>query len=334
MKQPPLLRQPRLRPAVLLMALALPFTVSAQSDDFTGAKAAIVNLKQMPASVGRLQTLIQSTYYGPFEISGSCDYDKQWYCLGMACKTFNWRWTFPNYTWIKNSMAASYGDVSAVSQQFDSRFAPVRTWMLTSLPQFSQLLDQENPVMANAGRIAADANSSPQDIALAKVEVLASLDRIANGLQPGIQQLNQGISSMANFNSQLNQSLQRVNDLRTGLDGVIASDKQQMNARLGDYPCGDGDARAKYSGIENQVNDQFQGVLAAAQSFGLTSQAADNDVSIILGIVLNFQNRYQGVSQALRLAQISPAGAVQQLRIDVVAASWREFAQYALTQFQ
>jgi hypothetical protein len=316
------------------VALVLPFSVSAQGDDFAPAKAAIVNLKQIPASVGRLQTLIQATSYGPFEISGSCGFDKQWYCLGMACQTFNWRWNFPNYTWIKQSMATSYSEVSSVSQQFDNRFAPVKAWMLTSLPQFSQVLDQENDVMANAGRTATDPNSSPEDIARAKADVLASLDRIANGLQPGIQQLNEGISSMSSFNSQLNQSLQRVNYLRAGLDRVIASDKQQMNAKLGEYPCGDDDARAKYSGIENQVTSQFQNVQTAAQSFGVTSQAADNDVSIILGIVVNFQNRYQGISQALRLAQISPAGAVQQLRINVVAASWRDFAQYAKTQFQ
>lgn len=322
-----------LRPSILLMALALPLSVSAQ-DDFAPAKAAIAGLKQIPASVDRLQTLIQSTSYGPFEISGSCDYDRQWYCLGMACKTFNWWWKFPNYTWIKNSMAASYGEVSSVSRQFDNSFAPVKTWMLTSLPQFSQLLDKENEVMTNAGRIAMDANASPEDIARAKADVLASLDRIANSLQPGIQQLNQGMSSLSSFNSQLNRSLRRIDDLRAGLDRMIASDKQQMNAKLGEYPCGDGDARAKYSGIENQVTSQFQNVQTAAQSFGVSSQAADNDVSIILGTVLNFQTRYQGISRALKQAEISPAGAVQQLRVNVVAASWRDFAQYAMTQFQ
>lgn len=56
-------------------------------------------------------------------------------------------------------------------------------------------------------------------------------------------------------------------------------------------------------------------------------------VSVILGTVLTFQNRYQGIAQALNLAQISPAGAVQQLRINVAAAAWRDFAQYAETQF-
>jgi len=323
-----------LHPSVLLIALALPLSVSAQGDDFAPAKLAIVDLKQLPASVGRLQTLIQASYYGPFAISGSCDYDKQWYCLGMGCKTFKWGWTFPGFTWIKDSMASSYGEVSSTARQFDSRFAPVKAWMLTSLPQFSQLLDKENEVMANAGRIASDPNASQEDIARAKADVLASLDRIANGLQPGIQQLNEGIASLSDFNSQLNRPLRQVSDLRGGLDRVITADKQQMNATLGSYPCGDDDARAKYGGIESQVTSQFQNVQAAAQTFGVTSQAADNDVSIILGIVLNFQNRYQGISQALRLAQISPAGAVQQLRINVVAASWRDFAQYVMRQFQ
>lgn len=322
------------RATVLLIALTLPFSVSAQEDDFAPAKAAIANLKQLPASVARVQTVIQGTSYGPFEISGSCGYDKQWYCLGMACKTFNWWWKFPNYTWFKDSMASRYSEVSSVSQQFDNRFAPVKSWLVNSVPQFSQLLDKESETLANAGQIAAAPNSSPEDIARAKADVLASLDRIATGLQPGIQQLNGGISSLSTFNSQLNQSLQRVNDLRTSLDRVVSSDKSQMNAKLGEYPCGDGDARSQYSGIENKVTSQFQNVQAAAQSFGVSSHQADNDVSTILGTVLTFQNRYQGVSQALKLAQISPAGAVQQLRINVVTASWRDFAQYAVKQFQ
>jgi hypothetical protein len=318
----------------LILALMLPLSASAQGDDFAPAKAAIDSLKQLPASVSRVQSVIQGTSYGPFEISGSCDYDKQWYCLGMACRTFKWWWKFPNYTWFKDSLAARYNEVSSVSQQFDSRFTPVKTWMLTSLPQFSQQLDKENEIISAAGRVAADPNSSPAAIEQAKSDLLASLNRIENGLQPGVKQLNDGISSLSNFNSQLNQSLQNVNNLRVSLDRVVSADKANMNAKLGEYPCGDGDARAQYNGIENLVTGQFQNVQTAAQSYGVTSNQTDRDVSIILGTVLNFQTRYQGISQALRLAQLSPAGAVQQLRINVVAASWRDFAQYAEKQLQ
>jgi uncharacterized phage infection (PIP) family protein YhgE len=206
--------------------------------------------------------------------------------------------------------------------------------MLTSLPQFSQQLDKETEVMTAAGKVVTDPQSSPEAVAGAKADILASLDRIHVGLQPGLKQLNDGIASLSNFNSELNQSLRSINDLRASLDRVVAADKASMNNKLGDYPCGDGDARSQYSGIENKVTGQFQDVQNAAQSFGVTSNQTDQAVSVILGTVLNFQTRYQGISQALNLAQISPAGAVQQLRINVVAASWRDFAQYADKQFR
>lgn len=323
------------RPAIaLLWALAMPLAAHGQADEFANAKAAIDSLKQLPGSVSRVQALIQNTAYGPFEISGSCDYDRQWYCLGMACKTFHWRWSFPNYVWLKNSLAARYDQVSAVSQQFDSRFSPVRNWMLTSLPQFSQQLDQETAIMTAAGKVVSDPQASPAAVASARAEISASLQRILANLQPGLRQLNEGIASLSTFNSQLNQSLTRVNDLRGNLDSTINADKAKMNQELGNYPCGDGDARAQYSSIENTVTGQFQGVQNAAQSFGVTSNQTDTAVSVILGTVLNFQNRYQGIAQALNSAQLSPAGAVQQLRINVAAASWRDFAQYADSQLR
>lgn len=324
-----------LRPATaLLWALLMPCAAHAQTDEFANAKAAIDRLKQLPGSVSRVQALIQNTSYGPFQISGSCDHDRQWYCLGMACKTFHWGWSFPNYVWFKDSLAARYNQVSAVSQQFDSRFAPVRNWMLTSLPQFSQQLDQESAIMAAANQVVTDPQAAPAAVASAKAEISASLQRILAKLQPGLRQLNEGVASLSSFNSQLNQSLSSVNDLRSNLDSVVNADKAKMDQQLGDYPCGDGDARAQYSGIENTVISQFQGVQNAAQSFGVTSNQTDTAVSLILGTVMNFQNRYQGISQALNAAQLSPAGAVQQLRINVAAASWRDFAQYADSQLR
>jgi hypothetical protein len=316
----------------LMLAVSLPLAARAQ-EDFAPAKAAIDSLKQLPASVARVQQVIQGTSYGPFEISGSCGYDKQWYCLGMACKTFNWWWKFPNYTWFKDSLSSRYGQVSSTSGQFDTSFAPVRNWMKTSLPQFSQQLDRENVILTTAEQVVMNPASAPEAVARAKADIAASLNRILAGLQPGVQQLNEGISSLSNFNSQLNQTLNGVNDLRSSLDQVVASDKASMDKKLGDYPCGDDDARSKYQEVENMVTGQFQNVQSAAQSFGVTSNQTDTAVSLILGTVLTLQTRYQGIAQALNRAQISPAGAVQQLRIDVVSAAWRDFAQYAETQF-
>lgn len=317
-----------------IFALALPLTAWSQNDDFAPAKAAINNLKQLPSAVSQVQIVVQATFFGPFEISGSCGYDRQWYCFGQPCRTFNWWWKFPNYTWFKDSLAANYNQVSAVAGQFDNRFSPIKNWMVTTLPQFSQQFDQESSKMNAAGQVVMNPQSSPAAVAQAKTDILQSLDRINAGLQPGIEQLNSGISSMSNFNSQLNQSLQRVNNLRSTLDQVIAADSSSMNQKLAEYPCGSDDARNKYNGIKNTVTSQFQNVQNAAQSYGVVSNQTDQSVSLILGTVLNFQTRYQGISQALKNAQISPAGAIQQLRITVAAAAWRDFANYASQQMR
>ena len=118
------------------------------------------------------------------------------------------------------------------------------------------------------------------------------------------------------------------------MEARFASDTEQMNKTLGDYPCGDGDARNQYNNIKGMVSGQFNQVVAAAQQYGVASAQTDQAVSLILGTVVNFRSRYQGIQQNLQAAKITPVGAVQALRLQVTVNTWQDFANFARQQLQ
>ncbi len=318
--------------------------------DFAPVKDAIGNLKGLRASVEKVLTVIRATNFGPFKISGSCGYDPQWWAFGMDTKTWNWWWEFPNYTWLRNDLERRYQAVLAVDSQFNQRFSPLKTWLVTTLPQFSQQFDEASARIQNDQDAIKNATTTQsggliipaqRKIDLAKNDILRTITQLNDSLQTGSDQLRSAQSSLSTFNQQLNGAIQQVSSGRNGMEQMIARDdttfyKTGVPGKIGpvgDWPCDANSGRAGYENIKKTVRDQFQSVVNAGQNFGVDSRKTDQAVSTILGTVLNLRTGYQGVLDNLKAAEITPAGAVQKLRLNVASAAWRDLADYARQQF-
>jgi hypothetical protein len=308
--------------------------VASAQDELAPAKAAITQLKQLPGAVQQVMTVVRATNFGPFEISGSCGFDRQWYCFGQPCKTFNWSWKFPNYTWLKDALAGRYNNIATIGGQFDGHFAPVKTWLTVTLPDFVNHFDAVSKDMLAEETTYSNVASTPEQKDAATKAIQAHFNDLGARLDSGSEQLRAGVVSLSNYNNQLNSAIGQVTGLRNNMTQMLVNDTTHMNNTVDGWPCDADDARNQYNGIKNTVNTQFDRVLTSAQQYGVQSADTDRAVSVILGTVVNFRSRYQGIQQNLQAARVTPAGAVQALRLQVTINTWRDFANFARQQLQ
>jgi hypothetical protein len=313
----------------MALAGALAVPASAQDADFGAIKGGIDRLHALSPAVARARNLLGPLSFGPFEISDSCGYK----CLGALCfMNWNWNWKFPQFVGFKSALDQRLAAVAAQANNFDPAFAPIRQWLVDTLPQFSAYFDgavkklqADTAVIAQPGDAAA--------VAQANRDIVDTLSQISANLVGGADKLRGGMSGLARFDANLGNALSQVESLGGALDNTINSDRQDINRRMGDWPCGQGDATNRYNGIAAQVRTNFNTVVQLASATGATARQSDNDVSLMLGTVNNLQTRYQGALNQIKAAQTTPQGAVQALRVNVAAAAWHDLAQYAVLQF-
>jgi hypothetical protein len=302
--------------AVSMLGLAaLGLYGQANPSDISSVKDGIGRLKGLPASVQEVVKVIGGTNFGPFEMDGRCEYDWNWYCFGN-CYYYKWSWAFPNYTWLKTDLQGKYQRVQNQASQFDAAFSPVRAWLTGSLPNISQQMDAAFSRMQ-----AGDAAS-----------VKNAVEQLDSQLNSSSSSLETGYKNLSGFNKTLNTLLEQANS-RTAMEDVISRDQAAINGKVATYPCGAEEARNKYNGIRDTVRNQFSQVEAATRTFGVTSTRTDQDVSLVLGTLLTARGNVSSVLKSLQNASVTPAGAVQRLRLNVVAGQWRDLSDYARTQF-
>jgi hypothetical protein len=304
----------RFRLAIAMVAMAAMPTIGLHGQDITLAKEGIGRLKGLPGSVEQVLVVIKGTNFGPFATEGRCEYDWNWYCFGN-CRYYQWSWTFPSYTWLKTDLAARYERVRNQASQFDAAFSPVKTWLVGSLPEISTQMESAFTRMQSG-----DVSNVKGAIAQLDADLNASAGRLQSGF-----------ASLSGFNRALNTLLEQASS-RDAMEGVIARDQAALNQQVGKFPCGADELRNKYNNVRDTVRAQFNQVAAAGQKFGVTSAQTDKDVSIVLGTLLATRGSVASVLKNLQNASVTPAGAVQQLRLKVVSSQWRDLSQYARQQ--
>lgn len=302
------------RLAVAMVSLTAVPTPGLFAQDIKLAKEGIGRLKGLPGSVQQVLVVINGTNFGPFAMNGRCEYDWRWYCFGN-CRYYQWSWQFPNYTWLKTDLAAKYERVRNQASQFDGAFSPVKTWLVQSLPEIGKQMESASTRMQSG-----DAAS-----------VKAAITQLDGELNASAGRLELGFKSLSVFNKGLNGLLEQAGS-RDAMEGVINRDQEGLNRKLAEYPCGADDARNKYNNIRDSVRNQFLQVEQAGQKFGVTSAQTDKDVSIVLGTLLATRGSVASVLKNLQNASVTPAGAIQQLRLKVVAGQWQELSDYARQQ--
>jgi hypothetical protein len=319
--------------ALLLAALPARAQTGPEKFDVAPVKDAINRLKQFPAAVQKVQGVVKNANFGPFEIGGKCDYNRQWYCLGLPCNTWKWSWKFPGYGWLRSNLSDRYATVSSVSSQFDQRFSPVKDWLTRTVPDFSRQLDAAADRMEKAQGVLSNSASTAAAKEAAKKEIVSALTDLDRSLQQGSSQLQAGMTSLSQFNQQISRAIGNVETGRQSMESMFANDERNMNSQMSGWPCGQDDVRNQYRGVANTVRGQFDGAINAGKNFGLQSADADKAVSTILGTILNFQAAYSGVLDSLESALLTPSAAVQRLHLGVAKTSWSDLAAYARQQF-
>jgi hypothetical protein len=311
----------------LAFLLAFLSTAAQQADD---PNSAIDRLRALPDSVQQVLNVINQTNFGPFEISGSCGYDR---FLWWDNKTWSWWWKFPNYAWLKTDLQVRYGRVKDKSAEFEQHFEPVKTWLLSALPHVTQQMDEAGRRLNEAVRHAPSEGGLPLERATDSATTAQAVERelalLGSQVQASAGQLSLGVRSLSIFNQQLTNLLQQALALKDTRDAMFAADERTMNQEVGNYPCDAATALARYADIRNTVRAQFDGVVNASNRFGVTASETDRALSQILGMVIATQGSIAGVMSNLQAAKITPSGAIQQLRLNVVVAQWRELGDYA-----
>jgi hypothetical protein len=292
------------------MALpALGLYAQASAPDIASAKAGIGRMKGLPGSVQQVLVLIRGIDFGPFYLNGGC---KPSFFSGRVA----WSWQFPAYSWLKTDLQAKYEKVQGQASRFDGAFSPVRTWLTGSLPNISQQMET------------ASARMDGGDPAAVK-SAIAQLD---SQLNSSAVSLDAGYKSLSGFNKILNALLEQAIS-RSALETTLNNDQVTFNDGLKKFTCGADDARKQHNQIRDKVLNQFNQVEAAGKKFGVTSSQTDQDVSLVLGTLLAARGNVDNVLKSLQNASVTPAGAVQRLRLKVVAGQWRDLSTYASQQF-
>jgi hypothetical protein len=292
------------------MALsALGLYAQTSAPDIASAKDAIGRMKGLPVSVQQMLTLIRGTNFGPFYLHGEC---KASFFSARAA----WTWQFPAYSWLKTDLQAKYEKVQEQASRFDGAFSSVRTWLTGSLPNISQQMETASARM-DAG--------DPAAVNSAIAQLDSQLNSSAGSLEAGYQ-------SLSGFNKTLNALLEQAVS-RSGLETTLNKDQATFNDGLKKFACGADDARKQHNQIRDKVRNQFNEVEAAGKKFGVTSSQTDRDVSLVLGTLLATRGNVASVLKSLQNASVTPAGAVQRLRLKVVAGQWRDLSNYARQQF-
>ena len=215
------------RRIVAAAALALAASTAPAQDAADGQRA-IDQLKQLPVSVQKVREVIQASNFGPFQIGGSCKYNGVWYCLWTNCTTFTWTWPFPQYAWLRDALDQRFRHVQDVSAQFDGRFAPVKSWLLETLPSFDAQFEATSVRLQEIEAALRRPAASPADVERARQEIVQAIETLNASLRQGSDQLRAGLAGLAMFNQQLDAALQSVENERAGMEQMISADERRV----------------------------------------------------------------------------------------------------------
>ena len=317
--------------ALLVLVAAAPGPAGAETYDFASAKASIATLTQVPGSVRQVIGVVRASDFGPFHLTGSCGYQ----CLGKLCfRDWRWNWS-PDYSWMKTDLESRYREVERTGNGFDGRFSPLRAWLTTTLPQFSDdFAHRAQQLEHDQSRLEAPDTPAVLKLLLAR-RIEHEIGALTDELRRDSGQVRGAASGLSAYDAELAQRLDGAASFDGVLTGMIARNRARLDHDVAaqGWPCGSDTIRGQYASVAAVVGAQYGNVVATARNFGLSAQRTDRAAAVLLGTVLNVQTQYEGVLEKLRAAQLTPSGAIQRIRLRVAAAAWRDLAAYAKQQF-
>jgi hypothetical protein len=294
----------------------------------TPAQQAIAAIAQFQTDLAQAVTVIDAASLGPFDLGGSCDYD----CfLGICIHTYDWTWPL-DFTNVRTPLENEAANLSQAAGQFDAAFGPTRQWLITTLPAFSaDFATQAEAILAINAQIGPGGQATPAQLAA----VQAAFQQIIAGLGTGHDQMYSAIAAMGQFNGVVVASENALTSLgaslQANIDGWVQS---SQNTFAGSMPCGGDDFDNQVNSAVSTLNSSFATMQGNFSLVALDGQAVATATEQCVGAMNNIQAQYQDVLGQVDTADSYPAGAIQNLHLDVAQSEWTALSQYAVQELQ
>jgi len=295
----------------------------------TPAQSAIAALAQLQTALAQTISTIAAVPLGPFYLGGSCDYD----CfIGICVKTYNWSWTL-DFENIRSPMQNAVQQLSGAASQYTSAFGPARDWLKATLPQFSTVFaaQAQTIIQTNAAITQAGGNATPAQIQT----VQAAFQAISSGLALGHGAMDDAASAVAQFTGEL-QAIESgltslLGNMQSSMDSWVAN---TQNNFVNGMDCGQGDADNQINGAVTVFNVSVSIIRNNLGQVNTVSQNLTTALSQFVGVMVNISDQYTNIEGQIGQAQGFPAGAIQDLHLDVASSEWQQLAQFAAQNIQ
>lgn len=317
--------------SVLLTAAVTPRAARAQDPSaeeiLKPAKAALTTLVQYPRYISQARATVSGIFLGPGGYNVTCDYS----CFIVCWKTARYSSQI-DFSSLRNPLQSTLTNYESQSNQFTSYFnGRMQTWLKESVPAMSGKFENTS---ARLQQIQQQVSGGAVTVDAGKAQAAAELGGLADALQGGANELKQIMGQLAQFLEQQKANQREIANRRAQAGNIIENSFNQMNAFIDDKPCGQDDARNQFNAFKGLINGSLGTLDNTFLNLNNQTAAADQAGSVLLGTLVNFVTKYNFVAGQVRQAQNAEAvnQAIANLRLNVAAAAWKDFAGYAAKQ--
>lgn len=295
----------------------------------TPATNALAAIAQLQADIVSSAAAVRNANLGPFELSGSCDYD----CfIGICMKTYEWSWPL-DFSEIRPDLQQAVAELSNAAGQFGGAFASSREWLKGTLQQFSAEFTQQAQIIISSNQQIMQAGGTPNMLLVMKV--MAAFETITDGLEAGQAQMAQATQAAAQF-------VQTLSGIESGLSPMLASLQTSINAGVNNaqtnfinsMSCGQGDASVQIATAIATFNVSIATIQNSFNTLSNDIGAFQNSNGQFVSSLVSLLDQYKNVASQVNIAGQYPAGAIQDLHLDIAANEWAQLAQYAVANIQ
>ncbi len=295
----------------------------------TPATNALAAIAQLQADIVSSAAAVRTANLGPFELSGSCDYD----CfIGICMKTYSWSWPL-DFSEIRPDLQQAVAELSNAAGAFGGAFASSREWLKGTLQQFSAQFTQQAQIIITTNQQIMQAGGTPNMLLIMKVMV--AFETITDGLEAGQAQMAQATQAAAQF-------VQTLSGIESGLSPLLASLQGSINAGvnhaqtnfINSMSCGQGDASVQIAAAIATFNVSIATIQNSFNTLSNDIGAFQNSNGQFVSSLVSLLDQYKNVASQVNIAGQYPAGAIQDLHLDIAANEWAQLAKYAVANIQ
>ena len=298
---------------------------SAASMNVQEAQKAVMVATQYPGKIHSAALAAQAVALGPWVLHVSCKYGTS----DKASASYN---TNVDFGALRAQLQGTLRSAEQQATQFLTTFNFVKTWLAQTLPrisgQFTAAAQAEAAAMSALRQRGSITPAERSKLINSLNTLIASLQTSSDELTKGVQGLSSFALSQQNYGQQILAVVQRVT-------AAAQKELQNIQAQIKTQPCGQGDGTRQLMNFILQFTNasvRFQNIFANLSN---DTKAANDAVSLLMGTVLNFINKYRPVIKQIEQTQDSQlGGALQLLHLSIATSQWKDLASYAGSQLQ